>query len=255
MTMSDELTFRSSELLLIQNLMNGQNSGIDYGDFDDSRVKTARYRGDEGENLYRSEILNPAQDGARVIQIRFYVDYSGDVGDKRVQIRAYKDGHISTSQVQTRPDLLDQVEETVATVKANEEYLVSLELQIRQWIFREFGGRSMEDPRQVADGVEDSFKNMISNYFDEDDYQDEEIKIYESLMSNIGLKISQLNLESDEYPDPPADNSRPLPEGRIKMFFEKYAKWDEDMNSVDFDILWNHLAYLMSGDWGSPHPF
>ncbi|CQH55221.1 uncharacterized protein HHUB_2201 [Halobacterium hubeiense] len=250
--MSDEITFRSSELLLLQNLMDGQNTGIDYGGFDDVRINTARYRGNRGEHLYQSEVLNPAQDGGRVIQIRFHVSYTGDVKDKRVQIRAYEDGHISTSEVPTGTDLLDWVEETVTTVLDNREYLDSLELLLRDWVFKEFGGRSMEDPRSVAERIEDSFENMVSNYFDEEDYQDEEIKIFESLISNIGIKLSQLDLDSSQYPDPPADQSRPTPEGRVKMFFEKYAKWDDEMTSVDFDILWNHLVYLMSGDYDSP---
>lgn len=247
----DELSLRETELLLLQNLMRGDNSGLDYEEFRDSSVNTARYRGDRTESMYGSPILEPAREEGRITQVRFYVDYDDGTIEKAVQVRAYSDGHISTTK-ETQEDFLSEIEEHLAAIRDHREFLDPLDDLIDEYIYQAFRG-SFTSPEDIhRERVNRAFRNLVEDYFDEDDYQDEERHIFESIIACLGIELSRLDLTDNTYPDVDEDEMMPRQEGKIEEFFEHYAVTADGMTRPDFDLLSSHLHHLLRQRWDSP---
>jgi hypothetical protein len=246
-----ELSLRETELLLLQNLMRGDNSGLDYEEFRDSNVNTARYRGDRAESLYGSPILEPAREEGRITQVRFYVDYNDGTIEKPVQVRAYSDGHISTTKP-TQEDFLNELEQHLAAIREHREFLDPLDDLIDEYVYQAFRG-SFASPEDIhRERVNRAFRNLVSDYFDEDDYQDEERHIFESIIACLGIELSRLDLTADTYPDVDEDEMMPRHEGYIEDFFENYAVTADGMTRPDFELLSSHLHHMLGQRWESP---
>ncbi|SNR56562.1 hypothetical protein SAMN06264855_1163 [Halorubrum vacuolatum] len=236
---------------MLQNLMRGDNSGLDYSDFRDSSVNTARYRGDRSESLYGSPVLEPAHEEGRITQVRFYVDYDDGTVEKPVQVQAYNDGHINTTKP-TQEDFLNELEGHLAAIRDHREFLDPLDDLIDEYVYQAFGG-SFASPEEVhRERVNRAFSSLVNNYFDEDDYQDEERHVFESIIANTGIELSKLDLEDDSYPNVDEDETLPYQDGRIEEFFEKYAVTAEETTRPDFDKLSSHLHALLHQRWDTP---
>lgn len=247
----DAFEIRETELLLIQNLMRGDNSGLDYSEFRDSSVNTARYRGDRAESMYESPVLEPAREEGRITQVRFYVDYDDGTVEKPVQVRAYRDGHVSTTKP-TRDDFLNELEDHLASIRAYRDFLDPLDDLVSEYVYQAFRG-AFTSPEDVhRERVNRAFRGLVDDYFDEDDYQDEERHVFESIIANIGIELSQLDLTDDAYPDVGEVETLPYNDGYIEDFFEEYAVNAAETTRPDFDLLSSHLHHLLHQHWETP---
>lgn len=247
----DALVLRETDLLMLQNLMRGDNSGLDYGEFRDSSVNTARYRGDRSESLYGSPILEPAREEGRITQVRFYVDYDDGSGERPVQVQAYSDGHVSTTKP-TQEDFLNELEENLAAIREYREFLDPLDDRIDDYVYQAFRG-SFTSPEDIhRERVNRAFNSLVTEYFDEDDYQDEERHIFESIIASIGIELSHLDLTDSAYPSVDEDELMPRQDGYIEDFFEHYAVSAEGITRPDFELLSSHLHHMLLQGWESP---
>src|SRR5699024_2739714 len=90
-------------------------------------------------------------------------------------------------------------------------------------------------------------------YIGADSFEKSEGDVFEAVIANIGIKLSQLDLTQSKYPDVKTATDRPEKEGDLREFFEDYAGSDVDMTPPDFDELWRHLEHsLSSEDHDSP---
>jgi len=235
---------QGTELLLIQNLMEGDNSGLDYSGFLDRNLNTAKYRGDRDETLSRSPVLNPAQNQGNLTQARFYYSYDDGTGPRPVQTRIYDDAHISTSKP-TKPDFIDVLVGHFYTLFEHRNYLVPFDNLVDE--FADVLDESIYDREySYHRSKKQALGSVVEQYIDSDAFDRSEGDVFEAAIANIGIKLSQLDFSKDEYPDVPSVSTRPEKENDLKEFFEDYAGSDVDMTPPDFDELWKHLEHILS---------
>lgn len=237
---------RGTELLLLQNLMEGDNSGLDYSGFLDRNLNTAKYRGDRNETLSRSRVLDPAQNQGHLTQARFYYSYDDGTGPRPVQVRVYDDAHVSTSKP-TEPDFIDTLVVHFSTLFEHREYLVPFDDLIdnlTDMLDRDIYDRGYSYPRSKRQAL----GSVVDQYIGADSFEKSEGDVFEAVIANIGIKLSQLDLTQSKYPDVKTATDRPEKEGDLREFFEDYAGSDVDMTPPDFDELWRHLEHILSSE-------
>lgn len=243
---------KETELLLVQNLMKGENSGLDYGKFREPGVNKARYRGSRSESLYESRVLEPAREAGRITQVRFYSTYDDGTGPRPVQVRLYTDTHVSTTKP-VEVDFLDTIEGYIADALSERDYLIPLEDLLNEFVYQKFSSSFVSPESQYKERIINAFDRLIEEFFDEDDYQDEERYIFQSIIANIGIKISRLDLTKPKYMDVEENGFLPREEGSIKEFFDDYSKYVDGKTGSDFDVLWNHLHHIITvKNWENP---
>ena len=246
---NDKLRLRGTELLLIQKLMRGENSGLDFEQFRESGVNKARYRGDRSEDLYDSQVLEPAKEDGRITQVRFYVDYNDGTGERPIQVQVYDDGHVNTTQP-SEEDLLNEIEKRLVDVLSYRDFLTPFEDLLNDFVPLKFRSSLHSPEGNYRSKSRAAFQRLVKDYFS--NYEEEEITLYQSVIANIGIQLIGLDLSQSQYPDVADNDDYPRGEGRVKDFFESYAQHELGRTGCDFDELWNHLHHIMSGDWDTP---
>lgn len=236
---------KETELLLIQNLMDGDNSGLDFGGFLDKNLKTAKYRGDRNETLSRSPVLSPAREQGTITQARFYHRYDDGTGPRPVQVRVYHDGHISTSKP-TKPDFVDAVTEHFLTVFKYRDYVQPLDEVISGFIDDRFRDELYSGEDSYRSDKMQAFGGLVDQYISNDSFDESERLVFEATIANIGIKLSQLDLTDSKYPNIGGATNRPDKERDLKEFFENYSDYVLKSTQPDFDTLWMHLEHVIN---------
>lgn len=236
---------KETELLLMQNLMDGDNSGLDFGGFLDKNLKTAKYRGDRNETLSRSPVLSPAREQGTITQARFYHMYDDGTGPRPVQVRVYHDGHISSSKP-TKPDFVDTVTEHFLTVFKYRDYIQPLDELISEFIDDRFRDELYSGEDSYRSNKMQAFGSLVDQYINSNSFDESERPVFEATFANIGIELSQLDLTSDEYPEVEEASDRPEKETDLKEFFENYSDYVLKSTQPDFDNLWMHLEYVIN---------
>lgn len=242
---NDGFHLRETELLLIQNLLDGENSGLDYGGFLDKNLKTAKYRGDRHETLSRSEVVNPARERGKITQVRFYHRYNDGTNTRPVQVQVYRDAHISTSKP-TRPDFVDEVKDHIVTALDNREYLDSYDKLVDEFIDARSRDQLYDGEASYRSSKMQAFSSLVDQYIADDTYDESESQLYKAVIANIGIELAQLDLADSQYPGVSQANDRPERENDLKEFFEDYCDYELHLTLPDFDQLWAHLEHVIN---------
>jgi hypothetical protein len=242
---NDGFHLRETELLLIQNLLDGENSGLDYGGFLDKNLKTAKYRGDRHETLSRSEVLTPARERGKITQVRFYHRYNDGTNTRPVQVRVYRDAHISTSKP-TRPDFVDDVKDHIVTALDNRDYLEPYDELVNEFIDARSRDQLYDGEAAYRSSKMQAFSSLVDQYIADDTYDESESQLYEAVITNIGIELAQLDLDDSQYPAVSQATDRPQRENDLKEFFEDYCDYELHSTLPDFDQLWDHLEHVIN---------
>ncbi|WP_227380931.1 hypothetical protein [Haladaptatus halobius] len=248
---NDGFCLQETELLLIQNLLDGENSGLDYSGFLDRNLKTAKYRGDRHETLSRSEVLTPARERGQITQVRFYHQYNDGINTRPVQVRVYHDAHISTSKP-TRPDFVNDVKDHIVTALDNHAYLKPYDKVVDEFIDARSRDKLYDGEDAYRSNKRQAFSSLVDQYIADDTYDESESQVYEAVIANIGIELAQLDLDGSQYPAVSEASDRPQRETDLKEFFEDYCDYGLQSTLPDFEQLWNHLEHIINRQHQTP---
>jgi len=238
-----DLALNESELLYFQNVMQGENSGLDYSNFMKGRLNTAKYRGDRKKSLTRSPVLDPAQDEGTVTQVRYYYSYD----DWDIQVRVHDDAHVTTTKF-TNPDFVDEMEHHLRDILEYRPYLKSMDThidEISNVLVRE---RTHFNPRNYRKTRKEAFDSFIRENIDEESYTTSDIQVYSAILSNICIELCRLDLNSDDYPSPEVPDRSDFPEHEreFESFLDDYFKTIVEEPNPDFDTVFSHIHHIFT---------
>jgi len=247
------LDLNETELLFLLQEMEGEISGLGYT-IEIAGVDTADYTGQHDEDIFDTELVRAADDAGQIRKVKFYVDHPhADAGDEEdVMLRIFDDGHLTTSK-SVPADLLDAIVEEIHTIRGYKEFLTPFVELIRSYAGVKFRGRSSTMLNSHVSDTNRALDNLIETYFGEQDTQTEELRLYKSMIANIGIKLCDDGVPAVEDVDgvTEVDDFYEY-DGKIEAFFNDYASHRLDRPDIDFDALSNYLHHLLIQDWDSP---
>lgn len=247
------LDLNETELLFLLQEMEGEISGLGYT-IEIAGVDTADYTGQRDEDIVDTELVRAAGEAGEIRKIKFYVDHPrADADSERdVMLRIFDDGHVTTSKpVPTR--LLNAIIFQIHTIRGYEEFFTPFSELIRSYVHQKFKGRSSTMEHTHIRDTSRAFDQLIENYFEKDKIQTEELRLYKSMITNIGVKLCDNGIPLAANIDgvSEVDNFYES-DGKIKAFFRDYSSRRLNKPGIDFDELSNHLDHLLKQDWNSP---
>lgn len=247
------LEMNETELLLLLQEMEGDISGLGYT-LEIAGVDTADFTGQRDEDMVDTDVIRAADEAGHIRKIKFYVDHPGaDPGDERdVMLRIFDDGHLTTSKP-VPSDLLDAIVLQINTIRGYDGFLTPLIELIHSYVGGKFRGKSSMMRNTHISNTNLAFNNLIEEYFEKHQTPTEELRLYKSMIANIGIKLCDEGItraaDVDEVSE--VDEFYDL-EGKIEEFFQDYSQRSLGKTSIDYDELSNHLNHLLRQDWESP---
>lgn len=250
---TNRMDLNETELLLLLQEMEGDISGLGYS-LEIAGVDTADFTGQRDEDMVDTDVIRAADEAGHIRKIKFYVDHPGtDSGDERdVMLRIFDDGHLTTSKP-VPAKLLNATVVQIHNIRGYNEFLTPLSELIYSYVGQKFRGKSTTMRNSHISETNRAFNALIENYFKRDETPTEELRLYKSMIANIGIKLCNEGIpdadsmsevaEIDEFYDI---------EGKIEEFFQDYSQRSLGKTSIDFDEISNHLDHLLKQNWDSP---
>lgn len=247
------LEMNETELLLLLQEMEGDISGLGYT-LEIAGVDTADFTGQRDEDMVDTEVIRAADEAGHIRKIKFYVDHpAADPGDERdVMLRIFDDGHLTTSKP-VPSDLLDAIVFQINIIRGYDGFLTPLIELIHSYVGAKFRGKSSMMRNSHISKTNLAFNNLIEEYFEKHQTPTEELRLYKSMIANIGIKLCDVGIPNTADVDEASevDEFYDL-EGKIEEFFQDYSQRSLGKTSIDYDELSNHLDHLLRQDWKSP---
>lgn len=242
-----EIELKETELLLLQHLLGGDNFGAGYDDFRNKNINAAQFKTNQRGDLYRTTVVERAQEGGRLSELRFRIEVpSGqDDPDKQINVVANREGFFRSRQKGPHT-LLDKFIGNLAIVKEYRDRLVPLDELLEDYIEQKTLSIGQTRKGEIMK-INRAFKDLVDEHLNGIEYDAEEIEIYKSIVANTGIELSALPLRNDEYPDIGEFDGSHLDQRRkVSEFFEVYAVRVEGNARPDFDLLAGHLYNILN---------
>lgn len=213
----------------------------------DSARETLPAQSTEGNrrNRFGHLLCSIQHERGEVTQTRFYDDYGDGNGEREVQIRIYRDGHVTTSKP-VLPDFVSDLREHIESTLEYREYLISLNRQMKKYTPIK-GQRELQfEEGNYRRRVDLAFDKLVSNYIINEKYDDTVQTVYKAVIVNIGIELMKADLDNGSYPNPDQASDRPRDENNLQDFFEDYSDFELKGVRTDFDEIWDHLYYILS---------
>lgn len=251
--MTTPLELNGTELLLLQQQMEGDVAGLGYT-LEVVGVDRADFTGTPEEDIHRTNIVQEADESGEIRKVKFYIDYPGTPTDpeRAIMLSIFNDGHLTCSKPVT-PDLLDATVNEIALVKSFAGFLIPLNRLMDEYLEDKFRGRSTRRKRAHARETSVAFRELVEQSFDATQVSGAQHRLYQSLVASIGVKLCEGGVPSTSgYPDIDSSLSIPDTSGKIKEFFEDYSRHVFSESSIDYSSLASHLRHILIQDWDRP---
>ena len=243
-----EIELEETELLLLQHLLGGDNFGAGYDDFRNKNINAAQFKANHRGDLYRTTVVERAQEGGRLSELRFRIEVPSirdDDPDREINVVANREGFFRSRQKGPHT-LLDQFIGNLAIVKEYRDKLTPLDNLLEEYIEQKTLSIGQSRKNQLMT-INRAFKKLIDDHLNGLEYESEEIEIYKAIVANTGIALSNLSLRDEQYPDIGDFDGETLDyRGCISEFFEVYAVHVNGMARPDFDLLAGHLYYILN---------
>lgn len=248
------MDLNETELLLLLQEMKGNISGLGYT-LEIAGVDTADFTGQRDEDMVDTDVIRAADEAGQIRKIKFYVDHPGaEPDDERdVMLRIFDDGHLTTSKP-VPAKLLNAVVAQIHDIRGYNEFLTPLSELIYSYVGAKFRGKSTTMRNSHISKTNRAFNALTEDYFVRGETPTEEIRLYKSMIANIGIKLcdEEIPRTSEVSEVSPVDDFRDI-EGKVEEFFQDYSQRSlDDGGPIDFDELSNHLDHLLKQNWDSP---
>jgi hypothetical protein len=247
MEMSDsELELREIEMLMLQHLMEGENFGVGFENFQNRDMEAAQFKSDERGSVYRTRLVSQARSDGDLAELVFKMESEED--DRELKVVVGNSGFIRSRQ-RGNPSLVSEFVGNVEIIREYRGFLESLDSRISKYIHEKPDSELDEGRESTIQETKRGFNKLIrdSRYDSDREYTEEELRVFEALIANIGLEFCELNLSSDEYPDlshfGAADDIDHL--GKVSEFYEDYRVIVGKATRPNWDTLGAHIDYLL----------
>lgn len=242
-----EIELKETELVVLQNLLGGDNFGAGYDDFSNKNMNIAQFKAQQRGNVFQTALVEKAIDDGRLSRLDFRIeaDENDDNSERQIKVVADREGYFRSRQ-KAPDELLDRFFGNLAIVLEYRDKLVPIDKHIDKYI--ENLSLGMGKTRRSVDlETNRAFKELIKNDFTAIDYEQSDILVYKSIISNTGIALCDLNLGSDDYPNLTLIDGGDINyQNRIEDFFEVYSINVGSGVRPDFDLLATHLNYILT---------
>lgn len=231
---------------MLQHLMEGDNFGVGFENFQNRDMEAAQFKSDERGSVYRTRLVSQARSDGDLAELTFKVESKED--DRELKVVVGNSGFIRSRQ-RGNPSLVSEFVGNVEIVREYRGFLKSLDSRISEYIHEKPDSELDEGRESTIQETKRGFNKLIrDNRYDADrEYTEEELRVFEALIANIGLEFCKLNLSDEEYPDlshfDAADDIDHL--GKVSEFYKDYRIIVETETRPDWEILGAHIDYVL----------
>lgn len=247
------LDMNETELLLLRREMEGDISGLGYT-LEIAGLDKADFTGRRDEDMVDTSLVKAADEAGQIRKIKFYVDHPEATADSErdVMLRIFDDGHLTTSKP-VPSELLNAAVEQIHAIRGHNDFLTPMSELIYSYVRAKFKGQSTPMRNAHISKTNLAFNNLIEEYFERADTPTEELRLYKSMIANIGIRLCEEGIPRVADVDGVAevDDFYDL-EGKIEEFFRDYSERTLGVRGIDYGELSNHLDHLLRQDWESP---
>jgi hypothetical protein len=248
------MDLNETELLLLLQEMEGDISGLGYT-LEIAGVDTADFTGQRDEDMMGTDVIRATDEAGQIRKIKFYVDHPGAEpdDDRDVMLRIFDDGHLTTSKP-VPVKLLNATVAQIHDIRGYNEFLTPLSELIYSYVGAKFRGKSTTMRNSHISKTNRAFNDLIEEYFERGEIPTEEIRLYKSMIANIGIKLCDEGIpRTTEVSEVSSMDDFHDREGKVEEFFQDYSQRSLDSGGqIDFDELSNHLDHLLKQSWDSP---
>lgn len=241
MSSSSRLELNGTELLLLKWEMEGSTSEVGYKFRTD--LERANVRGDPDSQFMTNRAVSVLEEQGELRKILFWVEYPEEFldEDRYVQVRVYDDGHITVSQP-VRSDLFDDIESHIERLRGYRDYLQTLDELQDEFMRDAYRTESTDRRQRIRQQMVQSFDRVLDVHFDTSEYSDAEMRVFRSIIANLGITIIRNGLSDIDEVDgisetgiEALDPEAPVENG-IREFFINYADHGLDNQSLDYEL-------------------
>lgn len=249
-----EIELEETELIVLQNLLGGDNFGAGFDDFNNRNMNLAQFRAKQRGNVYRTTMVDQAREDGRLARLHFRIDVfenrdeNSEDDDSARQIKVVVDRNGYFRSRQRAPDeLLDRFFGNLAIVLEYRDKLVPINQHIDKYVDNLNIGMG-ETRNGVRSETQRAFQQLIRKQLTVLDFEKDDIPVYSSIIVNTGIKLLDVDLNSDDFPNITGFDGSNIDyqDGRISDFFEVYGVNIGDGFRPDFDLLAGHLNHILS---------
>lgn len=245
-----EIGLQETELLVLQHLLDGENFGMGYDDFEDKNIDYAAFQAPDRGRLYRTEVVNRAREGGRLSELEFRIEVETNDSSPDRQINAVVNREGTFRSRQNGPDeLADRFMANLEIVMEYRDKLTTLGVLLDDYVSsKSLMVSATQD--QMFDKTSRAFGDLVEDKFTAINHEGRDREVYKSIVANVGIELSKLPLRNDRYPDIDNYDGKNIDyDGQVSDFFEVYATRVEGTERPDFDLLAGHLHHVLrSGD-------
>lgn len=241
-----ELDLGEIEMLMLQHLMEGDNFGVGFENFQSRDMDAAQFQADERGSVYRTRLVSQARSDGDLTELTFKVESEED--DRELKVVVGNDGFIRSRQRGT-PSLVANFVGNVEIVREYRDFLEPLNSLISDYIHEKPDAELDGGREATVQETKRGFNKLIRSdrYDSSQDYTEEEMRVFESLIANVGLEFCSLNLSDDEYPDMSESDAAAEIDylGKVSEFYEDYRSIADKATRPDWDSLAPHIDYVL----------
>lgn len=221
MTMSSgPVSLDGAELLAIQYLLDGKNSGYGYKFDVIIGINKANFSGPRNHEMLKTNLVQTAEETGELRKVKFYRVHKDTSEMKRaVQFNFYEDGHVRSSS-EVPPEVYNNIVEVVSSAKRHSGMLESLSDLMDEYIH---GIRLEAQKESHRSSVETNFNKLIDSLSYTGNNNMLEQYMYSTAIANIGISL----LSDGSVTNRPGYNLNNLPDmwqSHIQEFFENYIQ-------------------------------
>ncbi|MFB6187743.1 MAG: hypothetical protein ABEI86_12875 [Halobacteriaceae archaeon] len=252
--MSNEISLNETELLLLQQQMEGDIQGLNYA-LEVAGADSASFTGDDSGNIHEVPPVEEADEVGEIDTIKFRVHYQGksQEPERNPLLSIHDDGKMNC-QTPVLPPLFDRVVSQIDLIKQHDGYLDPVNQLTREFIEDKYAARPTRDIDAYILDTRTAFNELVQHYFDTTHLAPGTIRAYESIIANIGIGVCKAGIpEADSLGLAAAGTgSFPIEEehnDQLQDFFTEYAHriLEED---IEFEDLVPHLIEILP--WTRP---
>lgn len=250
MDSASRLELNGTELLLLKWEMEGSTSEVGYKFTSD--LKRANVKGDPESQFMTNRAVGVLEEQGELRKILFWVEYPDTFLEENryVQLRVYDDGHITVSQP-VQPQLFNDINSHIEKLRRHRHYLRTIDQIHGEFIRDAYRTESSDRRQRIHQQIKQSFDRTISAHFDTSQYSKAELRIFRTIIVNLGIAIIESGAVEDDSVHRVVDSGSshldpeaPVEEG-IREFFINYADFVLDNQEFNYEKFVDHMRPIL----------
>lgn len=254
--MTDEINLNETELLLLQQQMEGDVEGLNFS-LEVPGANRASFTGGDSGNIHDVRPVEETEEIGHLDTIKFRVIYQEHPQEPRRKplLSIHSNGKMNC-QTPVLPPLLNRIVAQIEMIEEYDPYLDPVVQLTREFIEDKYADRPTRDIDAYILDTQESFKELIEHYFFTSELAQGTIRAYQSIIANLGIAICETGIPDASAMGLSTAGTTSFPidgeyNEQLQDFFTEYVRRTHG-DEIVFSDLVPHLIEILEDTWDGP---